>query len=167
MCAESPNHLAYSPISNRLDLSRFPQLHKSDKFCDKESGVRKVVLRGSIRNVVMAQQLIMDLVWEEMETAIGVMQFMIPDEVACRGQFAEEIPRIVSSKNRSFGTGFALFSMLLLALSLYAAGNVFRVDSSASLPCAMNGVGYLWGKVQSTRYNRAMCMRLHFANDSA
>lgn len=53
----------------------------SDKFCDKESGVRKVVLRGSIRNVVMAQQLIMDLVWEEMETAIGVMQFMIPDEV--------------------------------------------------------------------------------------
>ena len=53
----------------------------SDKFCDKDSGVRKVVLRGSIRNVVMAQQLIMDLVWEEMETAIGVMQFMIPDEV--------------------------------------------------------------------------------------
>ena len=43
--------------------------------------MRKVVLRGSIRNVVMAQQLIMDLVWEEMETAIGVMQFMIPDEV--------------------------------------------------------------------------------------
>lgn len=43
--------------------------------------MRKVVLRGSIRSVVMAQQLIMDLVWEEMETAIGVMQFMIPDEV--------------------------------------------------------------------------------------
>lgn len=53
----------------------------SDKFCDKDSGVRKVVLRGNIRSVVMAQQLIMDLVWEEMETAIGVMQFMIPDEV--------------------------------------------------------------------------------------
>lgn len=53
----------------------------SDKFCDKESGVRKVVLRGTMRSVVMAQQLIMDLVWEEMETAIGVMQFMIPDEV--------------------------------------------------------------------------------------
>lgn len=55
--------------------------NNSDKYCDKESGVRKVVLRGSIRNVVMAQQLIMDLVWEEMETAIGVMQFMVPDEV--------------------------------------------------------------------------------------
>lgn len=53
----------------------------SDKDCDKDSGVRKVVLRGTIRSVVMAQQLIMDLVWEEMETAIGVMQFMIPDEV--------------------------------------------------------------------------------------
>lgn len=40
-----------------------------------------MVLRGTIRSVVMAQQLIMDLVWEEMETALGVMQFMIPDEV--------------------------------------------------------------------------------------
>lgn len=39
------------------------------------------MLRGTIRSVVMAQQLIMDLVWEEMETALGVMQFMIPDEV--------------------------------------------------------------------------------------
>lgn len=63
--------------------------HGSDKFCDKESGVRKVVLRGSIRNVVMAQQLIMDLVWEEMETAIGVMQFMIPDEASLTEQSYE------------------------------------------------------------------------------
>lgn len=48
--------------------------------------MRKVVLRGTIRSVVLAQQLIMDLVWEEMETAIGVMQFMIPDEVRGKQQ---------------------------------------------------------------------------------
>lgn len=29
----------------------------------------------------MSQQMIMDLVWEEMESAGGVMQFMIPEEV--------------------------------------------------------------------------------------
>lgn len=71
--------------------------------------MRKVVLRGSIRNVVMAQQLIMDLVWEEMETAIGVMQFMIPDEVlvcilfvvdSCRGLC---ISRNVVGKSRRAG----------------------------------------------------------------
>ncbi|CAN0024155.1 unnamed protein product, partial [Laminaria digitata] len=71
---------------------------ENDKFCDKDSGVRKVVLRGSIRNVVMAQQLIMDLVWEEMETAIGVMQFMIPDEASSRiigrgGAFIKQLQR--------------------------------------------------------------------------
>lgn len=30
------------------------------------------------------QQMIMDLVWEEMEASVGVMQFMIPDQVCGR-----------------------------------------------------------------------------------
>lgn len=75
-------HVCWPCLPRWPNMTSYPShVSCSDKCCDTESGVRKVVLRGTIRSVVMAQQLIMDLVWEEMETALGVMQFMIPDEV--------------------------------------------------------------------------------------
>lgn len=47
---------------------------------------------------MLLQQMIMDLVWEEMESATGVMQFMIPDEASSRiigrgGAFIKQLQR--------------------------------------------------------------------------
>ncbi|CAM9615058.1 unnamed protein product, partial [Choristocarpus tenellus] len=81
-----------------LDVSRCFITVENDNYCDKESGVRKVILRGQLKSTILAQQMIMDLVWEEMDSPTGVMQFMIPDEASSRiigrgGTFIKQLQR--------------------------------------------------------------------------